>query len=171
MLHLARQNYQQNNALFQQIKKKLRLFLPDTIMIEHVGSTALPQMSGKNIIDILIGVPTLKEMEPIAQQIEKRNFFRGKKHAAGAYIFFTSQQNETTNGDIHLHLTLQNSERFQDFILFKTYLLKHPEVALEYKKLKYHLQKKTNKNRMLYKELKSAWIEKLLLTLKEKQNI
>ena len=28
------------------------IFLPDTIMIEHVGSTALPQMSGKNIIDI-----------------------------------------------------------------------------------------------------------------------
>lgn len=105
-------------------------------MIEHVGSTALPQMSGKNIIDILIGVPTLKEMEPIAQQIEKRNFFRGKKHAAGAYIFFTSQQNETTNGDIHLHLTLQNSERFQDFILFKTYLLKHPEVAAGIQKIK-----------------------------------
>lgn len=98
MLSLTRQNYQKNIALFQKTKKELFKLLPHSILIEHIGSTALPHMSGKNIIDILIGVPALSDVEPIAQQIEKMNFFRGKNHATGAYIFLVLKKMKQQTG-------------------------------------------------------------------------
>lgn len=115
MIRLVRQNYRENMRLFCKIKRKLSSILGNEVAIEHVGSTAIKRMSGKNIIDILVGVPENEEVEKIAKKIDEMGYSRGKNNSSGDYIFFASRAAETASGDTHIHLAAQNSERFRDF--------------------------------------------------------
>lgn len=55
MIELVRQNFKQNKKIFNNVKKQLPKEFDLGIPIDHVGSTALKNMYGKNIIVILIG--------------------------------------------------------------------------------------------------------------------
>ena len=54
MVELVRQNFKTNKKIYNETKHNLRKKLDKSISIEHVGSTAIPNMYGKNIIDIPI---------------------------------------------------------------------------------------------------------------------
>ena len=56
MVELVRQNKKVNDKLYKNTVKEIRNKIGKDYPINHVGSTALPNMYGKNIIDILIGV-------------------------------------------------------------------------------------------------------------------
>ncbi len=163
MIHLIRQNYKENTYLFNKIKHQLSNVLNGNIAIEHIGSTAIPKMSGKNIIDIAVGVKKISEIEKVANKIEEMKYYRGTNNSKGEYIFFASRIEDTGDGDIHIHLAQQDSDRFNDFLVLKKYLLDHPEIAEEYTKVKYKLTKKAKNNREQYKLLKSEYMNELLI--------
>lgn len=162
MIHLVRQNYRENTRLFNRVRRQLYGVLGGDIIIEHVGSTAISKMSGKNIIDVLVGVPSGYIIEENAQKIDKLGYFRGKNNSHGVYIFFASKESETGNGDVHIHLVPQDSEHFRDFLLLKKYLLDNPNATEKYSNFKYQTAKKANDDRKLYKLLKSKYVDMLL---------
>lgn len=59
---------------FNQEEYRLSMLLPTNIKIEHVGSSAV-FIGGKNIVDILIGVPTRKDMISIKNILIKNGYF------------------------------------------------------------------------------------------------
>ncbi|OGB74503.1 hypothetical protein A2V68_02715 [candidate division Kazan bacterium RBG_13_50_9] len=162
MIRPIRQNYRENTRLFNKIKCQFICILGGNVVIEHVGSTAIPKMSGKNIIDILIGVPTISEIKKVAQKIDKAGYFRGRHNPSGEYIFFASRNTETGSGDTHIHLTAQNTERYDDFLALKKYLLDRPSVAKKYSDLKRNITKTAGNDRQKYKLLKNDYIDELL---------
>ena len=74
---LEKQNLKENTNIFKRELKKLRKDLDINIPIDHVGSTTLPYMYGKNIIDILIGARNIEEMNYITSIIKKYNYYPG----------------------------------------------------------------------------------------------
>ena len=78
MVEIIKQNYHENKVKFNKIKKELLEILDNKCIINHVGSTAIPRMSGKNIIDILIGVNNIHELEYASQILERNHFYLGK---------------------------------------------------------------------------------------------
>ena len=168
MVELIRQNKKENEKIYNKILKKLRHGLGKNIPIDHVGSTALPNMYGKNIIDILIGAKDVEELENLTTKIKNLGFFPGKNSSGLIYRFFANREEETKSGDIHIHLVIIDSDRYKDFLTLKNYLLNNKEERKNYSNIKKSILKDGHNFREDYKTIKSEYVNALLKRAKEK---
>ena len=138
---------------FMSEKQRLLSFLPDAIIIEHVGSSAVG-VGGKNIIDILIGVSDKDEMFKIRDILKTNGYFEGYD-SHDDRIFLASSENETGDGDFHIHICPITYNSYKDFILLRDFLISNPEKSKEYYNKKIELANKAGFDRQKYKTLKS----------------
>lgn len=162
MIELEKQNYNKNKQLYKKIEKQLRLYLNENIPINHVGSTAIKNMYGKNIIDILIGAKDNLEFENIKKVLENVNFIPSKRSEDLIYQFFANTSEETKAGDIHVHLVIKNTERYKEFLILKEYLINNPIEVKNYSDFKLNLINKSILDRKEYKRLKSKYVTELI---------
>lgn len=162
MVILEKQNKKVNDKLYKNILKKLRTVIEVNVPIDHVGSTVLPRMYGKNIIDILIGARTNEEMDALSNKIIELGYFPGSKRTGYIYRFFASTDEETKAGDIHIHLAKVDSDRYKDFLILKNYLLKNKKEKTDYSNFKKNILKNGHNVRDDYKLIKSEYVSKLL---------
>ena len=145
-------------------KKRINSLIPNNITIEYVGSSAVG-IGGKNIVDILIGVSDDVEMKNVRDILIKNGYFEGD----GSYddrIFLASREEETREGDFHVHICPILNDSYKDFIILRDFLISNPDRAREYFKKKYEFVNKANFDRKKYKTLKSKYVSKLLLDAK-----
>jgi GrpB-like predicted nucleotidyltransferase (UPF0157 family) len=129
--------------------------------IEHIGSTAVPGLGAKPIIDILAGV----ECETIADECVRLL-------AAIGYDDVTPEPEETDwyyclgkgfhSVGYHLHLVRSGSGHWERHILFRDYLRTHPETARDYENLKRSLASEHGPDRLAYTEAKTSFIESVV---------
>lgn len=162
MVVLEKQNKKVNDKIYRNTLKKLRTTLGNNIPIDHVGSTAIPRMYGKNIIDILIGAKTNEEMEIISKKIIELGYFPGNNKTGYIYRFFANTKEETKSGDIHIHLAQVDSDRYKDFIILKNYLLKNSKEKTNYSNFKKNILRNGHNIREDYKIIKSEYVSALL---------
>lgn len=162
MVELEKQNKKDNTNLYKKEEKRIKKALGDNIPIDHVGSTALPYMVGKNIIDILVGVKNEKEMDEFTNKLKELGFFPGKKSTGYTYRFFASREEETKSGDVHVHLADISSDRYKDFLILKKYLLNNKEERKNYAKIKKDIIKNGHDIRNDYRNIKSKYVTDLL---------
>jgi len=170
MVELIKQDYLENKKIYKEIELKLRLDLIESIPITHVGSTAIPEMYGKNIIDILIGAKDEKQFVEITKILEEKGFVASKKSKDDIYQFFSSTASETASGDVHIHLVILNTVRYSEFIILKNYLLQNKEEALNYSNFKNEIVQRGITDRREYKAIKSEYVTNLLTRAKEWYN-
>ena len=161
MVELHRQNYKENKKIYNRILKELRKKIGKEIPIDHVGSTSLPNMYGKNIIDILVGVPDETDMNKYSDILKELGYFPGS-HNSGNYRFFANTEEETKMGDVHIHLVYINTDRYRDFIILRDYLLINKDEKRAYSDLKKKIIKKGTVIRNDYKTVKSEYVSELL---------
>lgn len=166
MVELVRQNLKNNKKIYNSTVNLLRKKINKNVPIDHVGSTAISNMYGKNIIDILVGAKDSKELEELTNIISSIGFYGSKKNKDDVYRFFASTKEETKSGDIHIHLALLETDRYKDFIILKNYLLSNKEEAKEYSNFKRKLVKKGYENRKDYKKIKSEYVSNLIIRAK-----
>ena len=154
---------------FSQEKCRLSKFLPNYIKIEHVGSSAV-YIGGKNIIDILIGVPERKDMTFIKNFLIRNGYFEGTDSHEDR-IFLASTAKETGEGDFHIHICPINEESYENFIILRNFLRKNHQKAQEYLEKKYEFAKEAKFDRKKYKHLKSAYTSKLLAEAKNLRHL
>lgn len=145
-------------------KQRLLSFLPDTLIVEHVGSSAVG-IGGKNIIDILIGVSDKDEMLRVRDILKANGYFE-VHDSHDDRIFLASSENETGDGDFHIHICPITSNSYKDFILLRDFLISNPEKSKEYYNKKIELANKAGFNRQKYKTLKSQYLTKVLSEIK-----
>ena len=167
MVELKKQNYRKNKGLYNKIEKELRENLDKSIPIDQVGSTVIPNMYGKNIIDILIGAIDGNEFDKIKNILEKMNYVGSKKSKDLIYQFFASTEEETGDGDVHIHLVIKDTDRYSEFLILKEYLLNNPLDAKEYSNFKRKIVKSGIEDRSEYKKIKSEYVSTLLEKAKE----
>ncbi|MBR3228772.1 GrpB family protein [Candidatus Saccharibacteria bacterium] len=151
---------------FLKEKKRLSTLLPSFVRIEHVGSSAVG-IGGKNIVDILIGVPGRKDMEKISKVLTKNGYYEGNDSHDNR-IFLASKQEETGEGDYHIHICPVNEESFKDFIILREYLRNNPTKANDYFRKKHEFAAEAGFDRKKYKALKSTYVSDLLSKAKKK---
>lgn len=162
MVELVKQNFKVNKQRFKKTKILLLKNIAIDVEIEHVGSTAIPNMYGKNILDILIGVNNQTEFEEVKQSLIKINFVPSEKSKTENYQFFSSTEKETHDGDIHIHLVIKNTERYDEFIVLRDYLLINKKEAKDYSNLKKELIKNGITDRKEYKNKKAIYVSSLI---------
>lgn len=153
--------------LAEQEIKKLHAILPKQhiIDIQHVGSTAIPNMLAKPIIDIQIAVDSLFAIKQIAIDILKtQGYVYWEEDPDPEKMFFVKGMppfgDKRTH---HIHIIEPKAERWKNRILFRDYLIKHPEAAHEYEHLKIKLAEEHTHNREQYTNAKTKFIKDILI--------
>ena len=168
MVAIVRQNLMKNQRQFAVIKRRLSELLGDDVVIEHVGSTAVSGLVGKNIIDILIGVRASSDVAMVSQRLVQAGWFVGQKCDVD-YCFLASRQEETVAGDVHLHLALVGSQRYRQFVEIRDFLRHNPDWRRRYKQVKCQLARELRADRVTYKQLKSQFVEQMLAEITHNQ--
>ena len=82
------QNFKKNKNIYKNIERQLKQILTPTTPINHVGSTAIPDMCGKNIIDILVGAKNNSELSAFKTKIEALGYFASENSRSEIYQIF-----------------------------------------------------------------------------------
>jgi len=117
--------------------ERLRGVFGPTVTIEHMGSTSVPGLAAKPIIDLLIGVPSLAEakstcIEPL--RALRYTYIPEYETWLPAELFF--RKGIPGPWTHHVHVMEPSNPRWQDHLLFRDYLRTHPETASAYGSLK-----------------------------------
>lgn len=142
-------------AMEKALKKVLRAFA--VARISHVGSTAIPGIWAKNIVDIMVELAPEEDMEQAAKTIEALGFARKYTERGRIFLHLGYTEEGFAKAVFHLHLRYRGD---CDELYFRDYLCAHPALALEYEALKKQLWKQYEHNRDAYTEGKTAFIRK-----------
>jgi GrpB-like predicted nucleotidyltransferase (UPF0157 family) len=146
-------------AVYEQEKARvLEALGRDVIDIEHIGSTAVPGLSAKPVIDILAGVAKLTPAPEYSRRLEPLGY-QHVSHADDAIRIFFRKGMPRTH---HLHIVEYNSWEYWRHILFRDYLRDHPGTAWEYERLKLNLAGRYAAERATYTECKSSFIRSVI---------
>lgn len=146
-------------TLYVEELDRLKANLSNTkIHIEHIGSTAVPGMFAKPVIDIMIGFDDPDLEGPTAQALVNLGYeFQGEK-GVPERLFLTLGNPRV----YHAHLTTYGSSFWHEHLLFVDELKANQESAEQYKSIKLALAKKFPHNRQAYTDGKSTVIETIL---------
>lgn len=125
--------------------------------ISHIGSTSIAGIRAKNIIDVLLEIPTDEDMEHIAKIIESGGFTRMSEEPKRISFNRGYTKDGFAEKVYHLHLRYSGDN---DELFFRDYLNEYPEIAAEYEKLKLSLQKKYEHDRDAYTNAKTSFIRR-----------
>jgi len=131
------------------------------VTIEHIGSTSVPGLGAKPIIDIMVGLRQLGDAEhciaPLAaigyeyvpeyeDELPERRYFRKGPQTR----------------HFHLHMVEVTSEFWGRHLIFRDYLRTHPETARAYEALKCRLAAQYATNHEGYTDAKTSFIESVV---------
>ena len=145
--------------LFQEESLRLRASLaPLAIELEHTGSTSVPGLAAKPVLDILAGVPEQLAIAPyVAALVAAGYVHRGEQGIPGREFF--------RRGDpraYHIHLTRVGSGFWREHLAFRDYLRSHADVRDEYARLKVALAARFPADRAAYIDSKAPFIRRVL---------
>jgi GrpB-like predicted nucleotidyltransferase (UPF0157 family) len=153
-------------TLYEKEKELVRTVLMHRICaLEHVGSTAVPKLGGKNIIDIMAGVSSVDEANQCILPLESIGYNDVTPQPGNTEWYYCLGKGPHSVG-YHLHLVKFNSEHWKRHLVFRDFLRNNPQIAQEYFNLKKRLAAKYKTDRLGYTEAKSAFIESILTASK-----
>ena len=159
--------------MFEAEKRHLLATLPPELIkrIEHFGSTAIPNLAAKPIVDILVEVTSLEETKRrIAPVLESQgyDYFWRPTHGDDGppfYAWFIKRDSAGIRTH-HIHMVESDFEHWHR-LLFRDYLIEHPEAAKEYEALKLDLARDYPNDRIAYTNGKTEFIVRVTLAAKE----
>lgn len=147
--------------IFRDMAGKLRQAIgPTAIRIDHIGSTSIPGLDAKPIIDIQISVAAFDPMEPYRAPLEGLGFEYRDKNPELTKRYFKEPQGVAERTHIHVRRAGSFSEQFP--LLFRDYMRFHATAASEYARLKLQLAEQYRDDRHAYTEAKDAFIWDLM---------
>ena len=133
--------------------------------VHHIGSTALPGMSAKPVIDILLECDDIYQIDLIKKQLSTLGYNEFSRHVIPHYSFFSRKIADPTS--FHLHLRERGDPQIKRHINFRDYLTYHPEDAKEYEKIKKTLAAEFFNNRYEYTLGKDEFIRSIDIKAKK----
>lgn len=144
---------------FQRERLRLRRYLGTSRhTLEHIGSTAVPGLDAKPILDLALMIPSFKRLPLWIRLLEKAGYvYKGEYGLPGRHFFVRG--NPTTQ---HLHLVSPGCEHWDRWLLFRDYLRANPAEARLYNETKRNLARKFHNNRDAYTKAKTPVITRIL---------
>jgi GrpB-like predicted nucleotidyltransferase (UPF0157 family) len=151
-------------ALFRQLADRVGEGLADVpVSVEHVGSTAVPGLAAKPVIDIDVVVRSPEDVPRAIERLRGLGYvYQGDKGIAGREAFMWPPGTPAH----HLYVVAEGSGPHGDHIEFRDHLRRNPDVAREYAELKRSLAAKDADDRVAYAEGKAAFIARTLAAAK-----
>lgn len=126
-------------TLFRNEEKRIRKVVGKEPVIEHVGSTAVPGLGGKGVIDICVAVPK-KEMKHVSAKFDSELGYSYQPDAGvdGMRLFHHIDLvgEDNIKRHYHVHITFPESSDYKEMIAFRDYLKNNPKEARKYADVK-----------------------------------
>ncbi|GLX68881.1 GrpB family protein [Paenibacillus glycanilyticus] len=139
------------------------------LRIEHIGSTAVPNLSAKPTIDIFVEIPKENKVrELIISKMTQNNYIHMTEQ--NNYLMFVKGYSPKglEKESFHIHMDTKDSDFFSDRAYFRDYLRANPTVAKQYEELKFNLAEIYKYDREAYTDNKADFVSKITKLAKEK---
>lgn len=134
---------------------------PHIVGVEHVGSTAVPGLAAKPIIDILIGLRRLSDAVFCIPPLESMGYeYLPQREMETPERKFLAKP-RTKPRSHHIHMVEVGSDFWERHLLFRDHLRANPDAAAEYEALKRDLAAKFGEDRDAYTEGKTEFIRRI----------
>ncbi|HEV2972232.1 MAG TPA: GrpB family protein [Pirellulales bacterium] len=132
--------------------------LPGSAVIEHIGSTAVPGLAAKPVIDILIGLADFAQANSFVPRIEQLGYEYVPQYETEMPFrrFFRKEQSGVRTH--HIHMVAIGTDFWQRHLRFRDYLRTHPETAAQYAALKHTLAARDWQDMNEYADAKTDFI-------------
>lgn len=120
----------------QKIQNELNHYLK---AIHHIGSTSIPNMSAKPVIDMLLEIESVDDIDLISKKLSQLGYDQLRRQIIPHRSFFTRRLDE--NISFHLHIYERGDPQVKRHVNFKEYLMQHVKDAEKYAALKIKLAK------------------------------
>ena len=145
--------------MYKEESEKIKNVLSDIIIdIHHIGSTAIPGIKAKPVIDILVEVKDIEGVDQYNHKMKEFEYEAMGEHGIPKRRFFKKGGNNRTH---HVHIFQVGNEEIGRHINFKEYLISHPDKGQEYSKLKGKLANKYSYSIENYTNGKSDFIKEI----------
>ena len=152
---------QWDEIAIQTIKTLKTILGDDAIDIQHIGSTAIPVIKAKPIIDIVVGVTNFERVMLHNEQLQKEGiFYRGSD--VEYQILYVMGDMEKDIRTHHIHVVKWNETEWKNYIHFRDCLNAYENIALLYERVKEVLESKYADDRVAYTNGKQEMIDIIL---------
>lgn len=160
---LAPHNSEWKGWASDEIQSLTALLADFTSIINLIGSTAIPDIMAKPIVDILVEIPSFFDWDAVKDKLENAGYICMSE--SNGRMSFNKGYTPSGYADkvfhVHIHIPGDNGE-----IAFRDYLIQHPDDAKEYERLKLSLLPKCRHDRDRYTEAKTEFINSINLKCK-----
>lgn len=149
-------------ARFEVVRSALAGIPTDAIVsVEHIGSTAVPELAAKPTIDVLVVVTSIDAFLDILPEVERLGFdHRPDNTLVGSPDHVFLRKVEAGKRTHHLHVVPVGSPEITEYRRFRDALRNDDALRHEYERLKTHLAAAHAEDRMSYVRAKSAWVQR-----------
>ena len=152
--------------VFAEEKERLQVSLAGSVLdIQHIGSTSVPGMPAKPILDIGIAVKNFELVAECVPTIEQLGYTHKGENGIPRRHYFVKGAPRTH----HVHMFELENDEWTNHLLFRDYLIENPDAALEYARLKQELARRFETNREAYQAGKSDFINAVLQKARERK--
>jgi GrpB-like predicted nucleotidyltransferase (UPF0157 family) len=144
---------------FTQIASRIRASLGNKVLLlEHVGSTSVPGLSAKPLIDIVLAVADSADESSYVPSLEAENFVLRIREPS----WFQHRLFKTPHADGNLHVFSAGTEEIGRMLTFRDWLRIHEEDRVRYEEAKRALAARTWKHVQDYADAKSEIVQEIL---------
>jgi GrpB-like predicted nucleotidyltransferase (UPF0157 family)/gluconate kinase len=143
-------------ALFEEIAHPVSRSIGEVALaVEHIGSTSVPGLAAKPIVDIDVVVRSTEDVPIAIERLRALGYvYQGNKGIPGREAFLWPPGSTRH----HLYVVVEGSRPRTDHIEFRDYLRQHPDAAAEYALLKKALAARYGDNDLGYTDAKSQFV-------------
>lgn len=142
-------------TMFTMLGGRLRDALGEVaVRIDHIGSTSVPGLAAKPVLDIQISVASLERVAPFKDPLERLGYVYRADNTERTKRYFREAPGERRT---HIHVRRAGSFAEQFPLLFRDYLRTHIDDAVEYEALKRRLAEQFAHDRHAYTEAKGSF--------------
>lgn len=151
---------------YEEIEGRLNELLSDCAVerVSHIGSTAVDGIRAKDIVDVMVELPSQSELEKAAEKLGHSGFtmMSDEDERISFNLGYTKDGFAEKVYHVHLRHVGDNDELY-----FRDYLNAHPQTAKEYETLKLRLWKRFEHDRDAYTEAKTEFIKAVTAKARE----
>jgi GrpB-like predicted nucleotidyltransferase (UPF0157 family) len=150
-------------ALFAAERAEIARAFGDALAVEHMGSTAVPGLEAKPIIDVIASVERLPLTEEQVMALGHLGYEHLGECGVPGRAYFRKREPDPFN----LHVVQYESSLWDHNLLFRDYLQAHPEEARRYGLLKRKLARDAGHSLLVYSDRKGRFISRTLARARE----
>lgn len=147
------------------------VFAPNVVAIEHIGSTSVPGLAAKPVIDVLLGAPSLADIEVKITALGERGFVYVPKHEREIPLRRYFVKSPAASLRVHLHGVEAGKRLWTEHMTFRDALRNDAALRSQYQALKLRLAEEFLNDKAGYTEAKAPFIQSVIAKASDRADL